>query len=297
MHRVINASRETGRPRSRLCVRFWLAVAATGTLTLTACDAGPEAPTADAPPTAGSAPNAFHRGNGTEPDTLDPHRSEETAAAAAILRDLYEGLVTEAADSSLVPGAAERWEVSDGGLTYTFHLRDDGRWSNGDAVVAADFVAGLRRTVDPATASSYAQILYPIENAEAVVTGEAPPEALGVEALDKRTLEIRLETPTPYLLGLLTHSSTYPVHRPSLAEHGDRFARPGRLVSNGPYRLTEWVVQSHVNAERNRHYWDAADVAIDEVYYYPIENRESELSRYRAGELDYTIRIPDSRFD
>ena len=266
-----------------------LAVAAAA---LTACAPG-ETPSASS---ADGGRSAFHRGNGAEPDTLDPHRSEETAAAA-ILRDLYEGLVTESADSKLMPGAAASWEMSDDGLVYTFRLRGDARWSNGDPVVAEDFVAGLRRAVDPATASSYAQILYPIANAEAVVKGELPPDELGIAALDERTVEIRVRAPTPYLLSLLTHSTTYPIHRPSLAEHGERFARPGTLVSNGAYRLEEWIVQSHVELARNEHYWGRDSVQIEQVFYYPIEDRESELSRYRAGELDFTIRIPDSRFD
>ena len=238
----------------------------------------------------------LRRGSGGEPDTLDPHRNEETSGAD-ILRDLYEGLTTETADARLVPGTAESWTVSDDGLVYTFSLRADARWSNGDRVVAEDFVAGLRRTVDPATASTYAEILYPIENAEAVVNGELPPTALGVLALDATTLEIRLAAPTPYFLSLLSHGTTYPIHRPSLETHGNAFARPGRLVSNGAYALTEWVVQSHIKLHRNAHYWDRDNVQIDTVYYYSTEDVDAELRRYRAGELDFTFQFPASQFD
>lgn len=237
----------------------------------------------------------FHRGNGAEPDTLDPHRSEETSSSE-ILRDLYEGLTTETVDSEVVPGAASSWSISDDGTVYTFSIREDGRWSNGDLVLAEDFVVALRRTLDPATASSYAQTLYPIKNARAINTGEAPIDALAVVAKDANTLEITLEAPTPYFLQLLTHSSAYPVHRATLAEFGDDFVRPGRHVTNGAYVLEEWMVQSHIKLTKNPYYWDNANVAIDVVYHYPTEDIDSEFKRYRAGELDFTEQIPNSQF-
>jgi oligopeptide transport system substrate-binding protein len=236
----------------------------------------------------------LHRGNGGEPDTLDPHRNEENSGAE-ILRDLFEGLTTETVDAHVVPGTASSWTQSEDGLVYTFSLRPEARWSNGDPVLAEDFVAGLRRTVDPATASTYAQILYPIENAEAIVTGRAPPTALGVRAIDDRVLEIRLAAPTPYFLALLTHATTYPIHRDNIAQPG--FARPGTLISNGAYRLADWVVQSHIKIERNEHYWDRDNVQIDTVYYYATENVDAELRRYRAGEIDLTFQFPSSQYD
>ena len=233
----------------------------------------------------------LRRGNGAEPETLDPHRAEGVTAAN-VLRDLFEGLVTEAPDGTLIPGAAESWTMSADGLVYTFKLQAEGRWSNGDPVTADDFVYGLRRSADPATLSEYSAILYPIANAAEVVAGTLPPEQLGVQAIDAQTLEIRLQAPTPYLLGLLTHASTYPVHRQSVEQHGARFARPGTLVSNGPFALREWVVQSHIRLLRNRHYRDDAHTILNEVWYYPVENAEAELNRYRAGEFDLTQTVP-----
>jgi oligopeptide transport system substrate-binding protein len=237
----------------------------------------------------------FHRGNGGEPDTLDPNRNEETSGAA-ILRDLYEGLVTQDVDLNIIPGTAQSWQISDDGRLYTFELAADARWSSGDPVTAQDFVAGIRRTVDPATASTYAQLLLPISNAAAVIRGEAPPQALGVRAIDDYRLEIELENATPYFLQLLAQPQTYPIHRPSLAEHGDGFARAGTLVSNGAYRLTEWVVNSHIRLEKNEHYHGKDDVQIEVVIYYNTEDRDAELRRYRAGELDYTYEIPTSQY-
>lgn len=238
----------------------------------------------------------FHRGNGAEPDTLDPHRSEETAAAA-ILRDLYEGLTTETADSTVVPGMAESWEISDDGLIYTFRLRENARWSNGDPVVAEDFAAGMRRSVDPATASTYAQMLWPIRNARAITEGRMAVDELAVSVLEERVLRIELEKPAPYFLGMLTHSVTYPVHRPTLAEHGGRFARAGIKVTNGAYQLDEWVVQSHIRLRRNPYYYDADNVQIDTVYFHNTEDVNSEFNRFRAGELDFTIQIPNTQID
>ncbi len=236
----------------------------------------------------------LHRSNGTEPQTLDPHRAEGVPSSN-ILRDLFEGLVAEAPDGALIPGAAESWEISEDGLTYTFTLRPDGRWSNGDPVTARDFEFGLRRSADPNTLSRYSSVLAPIRNARAVIAGELPPEALGVEALDERTLVIRLETPTPYLLGLLTHSTCYAVHPETVESHGMNWSRVETHVSNGAYRLQEWVVQSHIHLARNPHYWDDSSTTIDDVRYYAIENQDAELKRYRADELDITSTIPQKQ--
>lgn len=233
-------------------------------------------------------------GNGPEVETLDPHKARGVSASN-VLRDLYEGLTSESPRGDIVPGAAASWEVSEDGREYVFHLREAARWSNGDAVTAADFVAGLRRSADPATGSNYSQILEPIENAQAVSAGQLPPDQLGVEAVDDLTLRVRLKAPTPYFLGLLNHASTYPVHRASLALHGPQFARAGKLVGNGAYTLSEWVVQGHITLQRNPYYWNNARTSIDTVVYFPTEDVSSEFKRYRSGELDVTYEIADAQ--
>lgn len=237
----------------------------------------------------------LHRANGEEPQTLDPHLAEGVPSSH-ILRDLFEGLTTEAPDGTVVPGAALRWNISRDGKIYTFYLRRDGRWSNGDPVMAADFVFAFQRSADPATASNYAQVLLPIENAQAVLSGTLPPAELGVYALDEHTLQIRLVDPTPYFLGLLSHSSTYPVHRPSLQAHGKRFSRPGNLVSNGAFVLKNWVVRSHIELERNEQYWNADEVILDKVFYYPYEDQSTALKQFRAGDLHWTYEVPNNQF-
>jgi oligopeptide transport system substrate-binding protein len=240
------------------------------------------------------AEQVLRRGGGPSVETLDPHKAEGVSTSD-VLRDLYEGLTNTGPKGAPVPGAAERWSISEDGLRYRFELRRDARWSNGDAVTAADFVAGLQRSADPATGSNYSKILAPIGNAEAVIRGELPPSALAVRALDDQTLEIELNAPTPYFLGQLAHSSSYPIHRPSLAQWGDGFARPGRLVGNGAYVLNEWVLQSHIELRRNPQYWANARTRIDRVIYVTTEDINSEYKRYRAGELDWTYTLPSTQ--
>ena len=233
----------------------------------------------------------LRKGNGAEPQTLDPHKAEGVPSSN-ILRDLYEGLISEAPDGSLVPGAAKEWTISSSGTVYTFQLRQRAKWSNGEPLTAQDFVYGFRRSVDPATGSKYSQILSSILNAEDIIKGAKPIESLGVKSLDKYHLEITLKAPTPYFLGLLTHSTTYPVYQPAIEKYANKFSRPGNLVSNGAYRLNEWRVQSHVTLQRNPDYWNDSGTTINQVTYYVIEDQSSELRRYRAGEIDWTETIP-----
>jgi oligopeptide transport system substrate-binding protein len=229
----------------------------------------------------------FRKNNGTEPGTLDPHRAEGVPASN-VLRDLFEGLVMEDPSGRYVPGAAESWTLSQDAKTYTFKMRENGKWSNGDKVTAEDFVYGLRRSVDPATLSNYSSMLYPIKNARDIVLGKMNPEALGVRSDGPKTLIIELEEPTPYFLSLLTHSTTYAAHRPTVERFGAQFTRPGKLVGNGAFKLKEWRVQSHIKLVRSTEYWDNENTVLEEVYYYPLDDTNSSFRRYRAQELDFT---------
>lgn len=237
------------------------------------------------------AQQVLHHGNGAEPNSLDPHRSEGVSANN-IARDLFEGLTAISPKGEVVPAAAESWAVSADGRSYRFTLRAALKWSDGSPLLAEDFVAGLQRSINPATGNTFAQMLKAIAQAHAVLQGATPPTALGVSAPDARTVVIELAAPTPYLLGLLSHPSTFPVHRPSLAQWGKDFARPGRLVSNGAYRLTDWVVQSHVTVQRNPHYWNNARTTVERVVFHPSEDLSAELKRYAADEFDTTYDIP-----
>ncbi|WP_028080863.1 peptide ABC transporter substrate-binding protein [Solimonas soli] len=239
----------------------------------------------------GAAAAILRIGNGPEVESLDPQRAS-SVSALNVARDLYEGLTRIADDGHIVPAAARGWQLSADGRRYTFDLRDNLRWSNGDALTADDFVAGLRRVVDPRTGAPYAQLLSPIANAPAIVAARAPPEMLAVWALSPTRLQILLREPTPYFLSLLAHPAASPIHRPSLAQYGREFARPGRLVSNGAFRLDQWIVQSQLSLVRNPHYWDDARTRLDGVVYLPFDDVASELKRFRAGELDVTSEIP-----
>ncbi|MGD8782943.1 MAG: peptide ABC transporter substrate-binding protein [Thioalkalispiraceae bacterium] len=241
-----------------------------------------------------AAEQILHRGNGSEPQSLDPHKSEGVPSAN-IQRDLYEGLVSEAPNGDLVPGVASDWTISRDGRRYIFSLRKNARWSNGEAVTAHDFVYSWRRIVNPQTGSYYSQTLSPVLNAEQIIKGEKKVTELGVNALGDHKLEVNLKGPTPYFLGLLTHSSTYPVHRKSIEKHGDRFARAGNLIGNGAFVLKEWAIQSHILLEPNPFYWDNQNTKLEKVYYYPIEDQSSELKRYRAGEIDIAENVPISQ--
>ena len=236
-------------------------------------------------------PAILRIGNGAEPESLDPQRAT-TVASGNVLRDLDEGLTALGADGVIVPAAAESWSVDEAGRQWIFRLRAGLRWSNGDALVAEEFAAALRRVVDPATASGYAALLAPIDQAREIVAGRAALDTLGVDAPDPRTLRIRLATPAPYLPALLSHPATFPIHRASLAQYGADFARAGRRVSNGAYRLVSWELQSQLRLERNPYYWNDAHTAIAAVDYLPTEDASSEVKRYRAGELEITATIP-----
>jgi oligopeptide transport system substrate-binding protein len=238
---------------------------------------------------------ALNRAIGPEPETLDPQLAR-TTQSHTVLRDLFEGLLRYSAAGDLVGGAAERWDVSDDGLRYTFWLRPEGRWSNGTAVVAEDFVYSFRRLVDPKTAAFYTETLINVENAAAIIAGKQAPETLGVVATDRLQLTITLQESTPYFLSLLALAATCPVNEASVKAHGDQFSRPGKLVSNGAYILDRWELGLQIVLGRNDHYWNNAETSIDVVRFHVTPMPSAELFRYRAGELDITSTVPTEAF-
>lgn len=230
----------------------------------------------------------LHRGNTSEPGSVDPHRASSTWENA-IVGELFMGLTTDDAAGQPIPGAAESWTVSEDGLTWTFNLRPGALWSDGVPVKASDVVFGFRRLLDPKTGARYAFIAYSIKNAAAVNSGDLPVDQVGVRALDDLTIEISLEEPTPYLPGLLTHYTTFPIPEHALNDLGGDWVKPGEMVSNGAYVLEDWAANDHVKIVKNPLFYDAENVAIDEVYFYPTDDQATALNRYRAGELDANI--------
>lgn len=240
--------------------------------------------------------SVLHRGMITEPESVDPHKVRSTAAGD-VMRDIGEGLTTYSPTGELLPGAAEAWTVSDDALTYTFRIREDARWSNGDPVTAGDFAYSFRRLVDPATGAFFSGLVSGIANAEAITKGDLEASELGVEAPDDRTFIIRLERAVPYLLNLLAFPATFPIHTESIAQHGDAFARPGVLVSNGAYTLDAWEPASMLDLSRNEFYWDNDNTAIDRVRYHIVTEPMTQLNRFRTGELHITDTIPTDAFE
>lgn len=243
----------------------------------------------------GAAAATLHRGNGDEPTTLDPAHAT-LQAESNILKDVLEGLTAHDAAGRVVPAAAESWTVSDDGLTYAFTIRADANWSNGDPLTAEDFVAAFRRVIDPAENAAYPDVLYPIANAEAINT--APPDTpvdvdtLGVTARGPKTLEIVLARPTPFLPELLAHVAALPVHSRSLKERGPSAFEPAALVSNGAYMVSDVRAGDHITLARRGNYWDAANVALEEVMFYPTADQAGAVRRFEAGELDVNTAFP-----
>lgn len=239
----------------------------------------------------GASAQTYMRGNDGNPETLDQHKTS-TVVEANILRDLYEGLVVYDRAAHVIPGVAESWEIGADGTVYTFTLRDDAGWSNGDPVTAGDFVYSLRRIMTPETGAKYANILYPVKNAVAVNKGEMAPEEMGVRAVDDRTLEITLEQATPYFLELLTHQTGLPVHPASVEEHGSDFVQPGNMVSNGPYTLEQNILNDRIVLVKNAEFHDAGNVAIEEVHFLPFEDRATCVRGWEAGEVHSCSDLP-----
>jgi oligopeptide transport system substrate-binding protein len=233
----------------------------------------------------------LNRGTAAEPGTLDPHIATGNSAAP-VLYDMNVGLTTFDNDGRVTAGAAESWTISDDGLTYTFTLRPDLKWSDGSPLSAEDFVYSFRRLLMPATAARFASFFYAIRNARAVVKGELPPGELGVSAPDAQTVVIELEFPAAYFLQNLGSNPGAPVPRQAIQEHGRRWTRPGNMLSNGAYRLVQYVPQSHIELEKNPHFYAADSVQIDKVRYYPTQNLATQLNRYLAGELDVLLAFP-----
>lgn len=228
--------------------------------------------------------------------TLDPQLIE-SVEDSDIARQLFEGLYIESDAGDLVPAGALDTTVSDDQLTYTFRLRPEAKWSNGDPVTASDYVYAWQRLADPATASSYAWYLElaQIENATAVIAGEKPPADLGVTALDDHTLQVRLSQPLPYFVKMTVHASLLPVHRATVEAHGTKWTEPGNLVGNGAYVLTEHKPGEKVVVTRNPAYWNDAATIIQTGSFLTINDNSIALTRYDAGELD-TVGIPSGMY-
>ena len=241
-------------------------------------------------------------GNGAEVQDLDPHLVSGVTEHR-VLSSLFEGLADlDPATMEPVPAAAESWEVSEDGRVYTFHLRRNGRWSNGDPVTARDFAYAWQRILTPSLAAEYAYMLHCIKNAKAFNEGTLDDfSKVGVRVLDDYVLEVTLEHPTPYFLGMQTHQTWYPVHQATIERFGAMderntlWTREENFVGNGPFQLKEWWPEVRIRVVRNPHYWGAGAVRLEAIEFFPIDNEQTEEWNFRAGMLHLTGSVPLSK--
>lgn len=236
------------------------------------------------------------RNNGSEPSSLDPHKVESDVENN-IISDLFEGLVSVSPTGEIEPRLAEKWENKDN-TVWTFHLRPRVTWSDGTAITAQDIVWSWQRLVSPLTASPYAS--YPgnmhIVNGAEIAQGKKAPETLGVKALDDATFEVTLTQPNAAFLAMLAHPSLVPLDKVLISRYGDKWTKPEHMVTSGPYKLSQWVVNERIVAERNPRYWDNAHTVINKVTYLPISSETADVNRYKAGEIDIVYTVPINQF-
>lgn len=225
---------------------------------------------------------------GTELETIDPSLASGVPEHNVLL-SLFEGLTSYDPKTSLPePGVAEKWESNEDATVWRFFLRKNAKWSDRKPVTAHDFVYGWQRILDPKTAARYAYYLYGVKNANEYNTGKIKdPEKIGIKALDDLTLEITLVGPTPYFPKILAHYATYPLPKAVIKKYGDKWTQPENIVSNGPFVLSERILNQHVKVKKNTHYWDSKNVKLDEIIFSTIEDKETNRRQYLSGELDW----------
>ncbi len=240
--------------------------------------------------------------NDAEPETLDPAKMTGVPEHNLALA-LFEGLVRHHPETlEPLPGVAESWEVSADGLIYTFHLRNNALWSNGDPLTAQDFVFSYERvlssTPDYGDPAQYAYMLWCIDNAEdytkRVITDF---DKVGVHALDEHTLRITLRASTPYFLDLACFETYMPVHPATVTKHGQRWTRAENFVGNGPFTLSEWKLNVEIVMTKNPNYWDADKVLLQTIHALGLANQDTSVDKFLAGELQWIRSVPSTRID
>ncbi|ANJ86807.1 peptide ABC transporter substrate-binding protein [Pandoraea oxalativorans] len=229
-----------------------------------------------------------------EVESLDPAHIESWTGNTIGL-DLFEGLTRIDADGQVVPGVAKSWERKTS-LTWSFTLRHDAKWSNGEPVTAVDFVYAWQRLVDPRTGSKYTILVEFMKNAKDIIAGKAAPSTLGVRAIDAFTLEVTTDVPVAFFPELTAMAPLAPVNRNVIAKFGVSWTRPGNLISNGAYQLSDWQPNHRIVMTKSAKYWNAPHVVINKVTYLPIESDETAMRMYQAGQIDYSYSIPSGLF-
>lgn len=234
----------------------------------------------------------LHIGNGAEPKELDPARATG-AIEGQIINNLFEGLTSvDPYENDPVPGMAESWTISTDGLTYIFKIRKDAKWSDGKDLTADDFVYSWQRALAPKTASEYAYQLFYIKNGKEINEGKKKPETLAAKAIDRNTLEVKLDSPTPFFLHLTAFQTLMPTPKHIVEKYNDTWTAEGKMVSNGPFKLSEAKLNQHIKVIPNNFYWDKNNVKLKAIYFYPTENKNTEEKSFKTGKLHITSTVP-----
>jgi len=228
---------------------------------------------------------------GPNPETIDPALNS-AADGANIIVHAYEPLMIVDPDNKIVGGQAESFDVSEDGLTYTFHLRDGLKWSDGTPLTAEDFVYSWKRLADPNTAAPYGEdMLGYVKGYEEAASGNL--DALAVSAPDDKTFVVELEVPCVYFSKLITHASMVPVQKATIDTNGDQWTlKPETYVSNGPLKMVEWVPGSHITFAKNENYWNAAKVTLNTLKFVLMEDANAAYSAYQSGEVSMIKTLP-----
>jgi len=233
------------------------------------------------------------RGNGAEPNTLDPSFVNSGMPGDIIVNDMFEGLIIESGEGALIPGQAAHWNITNEGKTVTFTLRDNLTWSNGTPLLASDFVYAWQRGVNPKTGNNTGHyfITANILNANAIQSGQLSPSKLGIKALNDKVIEVTLSKETPYFLSLMGLKNFYPLPQAVIEKHQENWTRPENIVTNGAYILQKWVPNELVDVVKNSAYWDNNNTIIEKVTYLGLSSQQAEYTRFQSGEIDITNRV------
>lgn len=244
----------------------------------------------------------LYLGNGTEPQDLDPHIVTGVPEHNIII-SLLEGLtISNPNGGDPLPGTAESWEISTDGRVFIFNIRKEALWSNGDNVTAHDFVYSWKRILTPLLGAQYADMLYVIKNAENFNKGNLTDfSKVGVKAIDSKTLRVELNNSTPYFLKLLSHYSTYPVHKDTIEKfgkidtRGSKWTRQENFVGNGAFILKDWKLNKLIVVKKSSTYWNSKIVSLNEIHFFPIEDVSREDRMYRSGYLHLAYSVPQEK--
>ena len=264
----------------------------TAAFVVTACGTAPPT-TPTTAPTTPAVEKILRTNNSSEPGSLDPALAQGTHESW-VLDHTFEGLMKRSQEGLIVEGIAEKYTLADDDVTYTFTLRDDAKWSNGEKVTAQDFEFAWKRVLDPNLKAEYAYQMFYLKNGAKYNSGEAKSEDVGVKAIDEKTLQVVLETPTAYFLEMAAFYTYYPVNKKIVEANADWAKDPKNYVSNGPFMLTDWVHNASITLEKNDNYYDAASVKLDGIEFAILEDATTAWQKYEGGEFDFLTPIPGS---